>query len=388
MARYDSFASVGAPDFQGLAVLPAGRFVGDPISPENRKAAHMFFGEGGILITSVLSIVISGLLHIGVSSAVAQERDTSHSAILEQLEAAVATFAPAVVVPDSTAHFAPNISPDGRSLVFYAYRRAGTPDLAILDMENRRVHYLTDTPGNWEIEPQWDHFGQTVLFGSGADMPSIRPASLRVEDGRAAGSASLPTRLFDGMGSASRLDSAGRIVFAQRSGYPVRRRLAIMHPENEIDLIDVDFPEGEASSPIVMPDRGSLVFRLTRDAGSDLYHLRLASGQITRLTYSPAEEGYVAVSPNGEWISWSYEQEEGGHRVFGAPFDPASPAELSPRPLTQWSEGEVQFFSQVSSAGQWVYYDASTPEGFSLFRQRLDLDRTEPERLTVPESFD
>lgn len=293
---------------------------------------------------------------------------------------------PPFIVPDSASHFAPSISPNGRFLAFYAYRTSGTPDLALLDLETSEIAYLTNTPDNWEIEPRWDQHGNELIFGSGEGMPQMRPSAIRVANGQAAGPGSMPDTLSVGMGSVSRLTDDGSLVFVQRYGYPIQRRLAILEASGEVRPILADFPIGTVSSPIVIAAQNAILFRISSDLGSDLYILSLENNQVHRLTFNEQEEGYVGVSPNGKWITWSYEAEDGSRSIYGSEVHTDAPNWLSPRRLTDGPNGQVQFFSSVSSDGQWLYYDTTVDGRFVIFRQNLSISHLPPEQLTTAQS--
>lgn len=77
--------------------------------------------------------------------------------------------------------FAPSASPDGKQIVYYAYRekRGDLPDLYIVDIKTGIERRLTTTPGMFEIEPRWSPDGSTILFAGGPSMKELALYSIK-----------------------------------------------------------------------------------------------------------------------------------------------------------------------------------------------------------------
>ncbi|MBO6506206.1 MAG: PD40 domain-containing protein [Kordiimonadaceae bacterium] len=93
--------------------------------------------------------------------------------------------------------FAPSASPDGRFVVYYSYR--GQPgdlsDLYVVELKTGIERQITNTPGYFEIEPQWSPVGDKIYFAGGPSMKelaifTIKPDGTGLEkvyDGESAG---------------------------------------------------------------------------------------------------------------------------------------------------------------------------------------------------------
>lgn len=62
--------------------------------------------------------------------------------------------------------FAPDLSPDGKTLVYYSYRNDSLPDIYILDMDSQQETRLTFDYGAWDLNPKWSVDGQYIYFSS------------------------------------------------------------------------------------------------------------------------------------------------------------------------------------------------------------------------------
>lgn len=112
---------------------------------------------------------------------------------------ALVALSPAVSASDDHLgqDFAPSASPDGRFVVYYSYR--GEPgdlsDLYIVELATGVERQVTNTPGYFEIEPQWSPLGDKIYFAGGPSMKelaifAIKPDGTGLEkvyDGESAG---------------------------------------------------------------------------------------------------------------------------------------------------------------------------------------------------------
>lgn len=71
--------------------------------------------------------------------------------------------------------------------------------------------------------------------------------------------------------------------------------------------------------PAWAPDGRSVVFMSDRDGGQDIYRVDVATGQVTRLTDSPALDAVPTVSPDGQWVAF-LSNREGGWKLWAVPL--------------------------------------------------------------------
>jgi Tol biopolymer transport system component len=146
-------------------------------------------------------------------------------------------------------------SPDGRTLAF-AGQSGGLSDLYLLDMNAGTVRQLTNDR-NADIQPSWSPDGTTIAFatdrGPTTDFQTLKFSPLQL----------------------ATIDVA-------------TGRITVFSP----------FSHGKHINPQFSPDGKDLFFISDQDGISDVYRLRMATGQVFRLTHvSTGISGITAISP-------------------------------------------------------------------------------------------
>ncbi len=170
---------------------------------------------------------------------------------------------------------APDISPDGKSVVFAAKFAGGDLSIWTMDIDGSQSHPLTDSQWS-EIDPSWSPDGTQVafaasrggyveLFTMNADGSDIRQVTHGVQ----------------GIGGRSSWSPDGRWL-AFYAG-----------PRGDRDIYLVELASGAAlrltyggnnTAPCFSPDGSWLVFSSSRDGDHEIYVMRLDGSQVTQLT--------------------------------------------------------------------------------------------------------
>ena len=157
--------------------------------------------------------------------------------------------APRRLTPPGLDLNAPDLSPDGRRVVFHGDAE-GSMDLWILEIENGAVRRLTDHPDN-EWHPRWSPDGEEVVFYTTWDGQMTDVWIVGAAGGE-------PLQLTD-------------------------------HP-------------AEDWRPAFSADGEWIVFSSGRGGQVDLWRVAADGGEASRITDDPAAQDYVAVAPDGKTL--------------------------------------------------------------------------------------
>ena len=270
--------------------------------------------------------------------------------------------------------FAPDISPDGKTVLFYSYRVEKKPDLHVLNLETGTETQITDTPNIWEIEPSWLPDGKGLIYPAGQSMKALKisqktdlntpPETLRP--------AYTVHRSFALVANSGML-----VTFEKDSNLLVE----IMHDGAVRDL-EITLPQGQNSSPHPSPDGEFIAFLNAQNNQTDVFVADIKSGETWQLTNTKTHEEYLNWSRDGRQILYAAESPKHPGRIYGVSVDTAARSATKPVQLSRGPENQTHVFSSGSTDGQWLYYDASVGSNFYIFRQSLlDLQRA-PEQLT------
>ncbi|GJL94192.1 MAG: hypothetical protein DHS20C05_05970 [Hyphococcus sp.] len=273
--------------------------------------------------------------------------------------------------------FAPDISPDGRTVAFYSYREK-RPDLYLLDVATGKETQLTQTPDFWEIEPSWSPDGTTLLYGGGATMQVLRQRIKTIESGADTVFGAIDKNL----GPADWMSGGDAVVFIAKNGLFTQEGLSLINKNGEITTVDAELPPGENTSPHVSPDGRYIAFQNKHNGKAGILIFEIETKSIWRLADFDVENLYIAWSGNGDWITYSVPDGDRAPKIFGIQIQPESRTGNEPVRLTKGPDDQTQIFSSVSPDGAWLYYDGSTDAGFRIFRQSLTDLSSAPEQLT------
>ncbi len=136
--------------------------------------------------------------------------------------------------------------------------------------------------------------------------------------------------------------------------------------------------------PVWHPAGDRIVLVSNRDGKEDLYTLTIATGTISRLTFTGARN--PAISPDGRLLAYVVPRTPERGILTVVPFDPRGG--LAP-PIVERSVEFTPFAGakpRFSPDGRWVAYDApARPFGADVVAIRLDDPRAAPVRLTALE---
>jgi Tol biopolymer transport system component len=70
--------------------------------------------------------------------------------------------------------FSPKFSNDGEKIAFYSYRNGEEPEIFIIDTDGNNLNQLTETDGNWAIEPRWSPDDNSIGYSMGENMGQLK----------------------------------------------------------------------------------------------------------------------------------------------------------------------------------------------------------------------
>ncbi len=188
-----------------------------------------------------------------------------------------------------------SISPDGRSIALSS-RRGGNLDIWLYDTLEKSWTQLTSDPDD-EFEPQWAPNGQWIVFtkrhGHNKDLWLISPATKATVQ--------LTNTPYDEEYPSWSPDST-HIVFV---GGPWTQRTIFIVPRNGGTPTPVSARAGQPGGCAFTADGLSLLCHIYNNDASDIYRVKIASGEVTQLTDDPDVDYKPTASPRGEWISFS-----------------------------------------------------------------------------------
>jgi TolB protein len=219
-------------------------------------------------------------------------------------------------------HYYPSVSPDGRSVVYAAFREPNIYEIYEIEIDTGSVNQLTDRLGNVngpEISPD----GATIVF-----------------------KLSTPT--------------SNELWLMNRDGSSQRR-----------------IPNASGWDPTWSPDGSSILFASNAQGGVQLYRIRLNGSELQKISSLPAVRGRSDWSPDGRFIV-TYSGQPWNRDVYIMNADGSDARMLSP------TGGNSQGPS-ISPDGQWVaftsYFDKySDDHGCEIYIMRVD--GTDVRRLT------
>jgi WD40 repeat protein len=221
---------------------------------ENGRIVHQLTGTATDPHTSSLQFIYSAGAWDASSQRIAIATIVSGRPALAIFNAASGDREREIAISELDEIFNPTWSPDGRAIAFTGMSR-GLTDLYIYDLEAAALRQITNDPFA-DIHPAWSPDGERIAFAT--DRYSSRLDTLEFG----------PYRI-------SLVDVAsGRIVQAPA------------------------FTTGKNMNPQWAPDSRSLFFISDRDGISNLYHMSLATGDISQITnVSTGLSGITSSSP-------------------------------------------------------------------------------------------
>ncbi len=221
-------------------------------------------------------------------------------------------------------HYYPSMSPDGKSVIYAAFREENVYEIYEMDIATGNVTQLTNRLG--------------IL-----NAPEISP-------------------------------NGKFVVFKQSSGFNNRNKIWIMDRNGE-NINNV--PRAEGWDPTWAPDGKNILFASDKDGPIQLYAVDINGDQLHRISNLPAIRGRSDWSPDGKYIV-TYSGESWKREVYIMNADGTNAHVLSPAGGN--SQGPA-----FSPDGQWVtftsYFDHFNDEnGCEIYVMRVD--GTDLRRLT------
>ena len=143
------------------------------------------------------------------------------------------------------------------------------------------------------------------------------------------------------------------VYWARRAPGPETSAAAPKTSQEEVGIEEPRFEKN--GSPSWSPDGSQIVFYSNRHGNDEIYVMNADGSDVTRLTTSPASEGYPVFSPDGSKISFDTDR-DGNFEVYVVNADGSSPTRLTDHPLNDvaasWSPdgSEIAFMSYRNEA--------------------------------------
>jgi TolB protein len=183
---------------------------------------------------------------------------------------------------------APDISSDGKSVVFAAKFAGGNSSIWTMNIDGSQSHPLTDSQWS-EIDPSWSPDGQQIAFaGSRGGYVELFTMNADGSDIRQV------TRGVQGIGGRSSWSPDGRWL-AFYAG-----------PRGDRDIYLVDIASGASlrltyggnnTAPSFSPDGAWLAFSSSRDGDHEIYVMRVDGSQVTQLTDNDYDDWQPSWAP-------------------------------------------------------------------------------------------
>ena len=195
----------------------------------------------------------------------------------------------------------PDVSPDGKTVVFVASRSDGTIGLYTVLIDSGQVRPLT-IPATSGTQPTWSPDGTQVAFvGRDASTAGLFVVNADGSDARVIDTGlrgvNWPTWTPDG----------SRIVFSAGEGSGPHDLYSIRPTGSELVRI-TDTPDVSETQPDVSPDGSTIVFAAQTGSGvgtrASLFLMNAEGSNVRALTESPAIDGRSSWSPDGALIAF------------------------------------------------------------------------------------
>lgn len=221
--------------------------------------------------------------------------------------------------------FYPQVSPNGRRLVFLSYRNANF-EIYTMNVDGSNIKNLTQHPEN-DYAPQWSPDGAWILFTSSRNTPSA--------------------------------------IYRMRSdGSELTNLSAVAEESNGRYAID------KAAS--WSPDGKWIVFASYRKGAGDIYKMQADGSGVHKLTSSSPMDTDTTWSADGEWIylrSWL----DGNSDIFRVKPDGSDLQNLTNHPA---HDADYRW----SPDGQWITFHSDREDAWDIYRMKPD--GTQVEKLS------
>jgi Tol biopolymer transport system component len=167
-------------------------------------------------------------------------------------------------------YYSPRISPNGRYVAFEHHLPGGTQDLYAIDLTSGNSLRETFDPKNHSAFVAWAPDSKQLAYGS--------------------------------------TKSGGGDVYLKSLDSPVDRRLV---PTAPMPTMPSDW---SSDGKLLLFDRAS------PRTGNDVWVMPIAGGAPTALLATPANEMQATFSPDGKWIAYASDEENGRYEVFVRPY--------------------------------------------------------------------
>ena len=272
------------------------------------------------------------------------------------------------------------LSPSGELLVFTDSGTGPISNLYVLHLPSGQIHLLDDGVNG----PHWSPEGDGIFFVSTRDGSNdIWFLEVDPNDGTKVGSS---LRITSGLGIENfALSPDGRRMLAVKSIGLTNLWSFPTGLDRVRDLsVGKQLTRGQFSDDHVSlsPDEKTAFFISDRRGSLDTWKLSLDSLELARLTFSPGTEWMPRASPDGRWLAYTGELEDGGRirlmRSEGGdpqPVDPTFDQQFEWTGLPDWSPDGTRLAFAFRPVGEEqgigtlrVHPDDGTVEDIKLFR--------------------
>lgn len=272
--------------------------------------------------------------------------------------------------PDSSFGF--HFAPDGKRLLYYAYRGNSLPDIFLKQKGSSDEHEinLTQSRDVWDIEPNFSPDGESIVYSSGESMASMALRIMKADGNHDRELIELDNSLLSAKwspdGNKIAFNSFVRLGEQSYSGdiYLINK------DGSHLTNLTADLP-GQARRPSWSEDGKTIYFNYSKDGNdvAEIYKMDTHGGHVQQLTELKAEIFDFVILETEKTVFFVAEHHDTTD-IFMARLDGESPTKKLH--VLPDSRAEKQYFLMLSPDGKHLIYSSGEWEtGFTYAHRPL-----------------